>query len=141
MPFLLLPIIFLFRYNVCFQVSVASLFSQSNAKPENRTRPSSADMFERRETENTRNSTNTSNQGNRRYAARSLSLSFSNEQFHNAHKNIVNGAISVEELESPTPDTLALLHQVIWHPSMLKYFLRCVKVHELHEIKHKNLNN
>ncbi|CAK8671201.1 unnamed protein product [Clavelina lepadiformis] len=83
------------------KVSVASLFSQSNAKPENRTRPSSADMFERRETENTRNSTNTSNQGNRRYAARSLSLSFSNEQFHNAHKNIVNGAISVEELESP----------------------------------------
>ena len=61
-------------------------------------------MFDKTFAASTNNNAGINEHSKRRYASRSLSLSLGTEQIHEnmAHRsNIVNGAISVEELESP----------------------------------------
>ena len=97
----------LLSYFVCVQVNVASLFEQSDSKKDGRVkRPSSVNTLtdggkqEKKTLSKPQQQQNTVDP-HRRYGSRSLSLSFTQEQFQNNLPNVVNGAISVEELESP----------------------------------------
>ena len=86
---------------------MATLFEQSDSKKTGKNnRPLSANTFDAgSESEKKISSTSAlqqkSTDRHQRFGSRSLSLSISNEQFQNNLPNVVNGAISVEELESP----------------------------------------
>ena len=80
-----------------FQVSVGALFEQSNIKKNGQVIQSLSTAVPKKSSSIKQHDEET----HRRYGSRSFSFSLTNEQIRNQMPSVVNGAISVEELESP----------------------------------------